>query len=147
MAKIESTVTIARPLEDVFGYFLAVEENVPRTNPEVEWVVKSPDGPTRVGTTLRSRGKTLGKVRETTIRFTAIVPNEKIQFEGHVGPMRPRCAFTFAQRDEGTKVTFHGDPHPIGPFKVLSPVFARIGRRVWGERLSRAKAALEALPS
>jgi hypothetical protein len=61
MAEIESKVTIARPREEVFGYFLALEENVPRTNPDVEWVVKTPDGPTRVGTTLRSRGKVIGQ--------------------------------------------------------------------------------------
>jgi uncharacterized membrane protein len=47
MAKIETTVTIARPREEVFSYFLTLEQNVPKTNPDVEWVVKSPDGPTR----------------------------------------------------------------------------------------------------
>jgi uncharacterized protein YndB with AHSA1/START domain len=143
MVKIESQVTIARPPEEVFGYFLALDENVPKTNPDVEWVVKTPDGPTRVGTTLRSRGRSLGKVRETTMRFTEIVPNERIRFEAVVGPMRPNCTFTFDQTDGGTTVTFRGDPNPVGVFKMLSPVFKRIGQKVWSERLARAKAALE----
>jgi uncharacterized protein YndB with AHSA1/START domain len=143
MAKIESKVTIARPREEVFGYFLTLDENVPKSNPDVEWVLKTPDGPTGVGTTLRSRGKSLGRTRETMMRFTAIVPNETIEFEAEVGPMRPRCAFTFDQSDGGTRVTFRGDPHPVGPFKLLSPVFVRVGQRVWAERLTRAKAALE----
>ena len=144
MAEIETTVTIERPREEVFGYFLALEENVPKTNPDVEYVVKTPDGPTVVGTTLRSRGRSLGRVRETSMRFTAILPNEKIQFEAEVGPMRPRCVFTFDPTDGGTRVTFRGDPNPVGPFKVLSPLFARMGRRVWAQRLTRAKVALEA---
>ena len=143
MAEIESKVTIARPREEVFGYFLALEENVPRTNPDVEWFVKTPAGPTRVGTTLRSRGKSLGRTRETTMRFTAIVPNETIRFEAEVGPMRPRCVFSFDPTDGGTRVTFRGDPNPIGLFKLLSPLFIRVGQRVWGERLARAKATLE----
>jgi len=147
MAEIESRVTIARPREEVFGYFLALEENVPRTNPDVEWVVKTPDGPTRVGTTLRSRGKSLGRTRETTMRFTTIVPNETIQFEAEVGPMRPRCVFSFDPTGDGTRVTFRGDPNPIGLFKLLSPLFIRVGQRVWGERLARAKATLEASAS
>jgi hypothetical protein len=41
-------------------------------------------------------------------------------------------------------VTFRGDPNPVGPFKLLSPLFARIGQQVWAERLARAKTALEA---
>jgi hypothetical protein len=147
MAKIESTVTIARRPEDVFRYFLTLDENVPKTNPDVEWIVKTPNGPTGVGTILRSRGKSLGRVRETTMRFTAIVPNEKIQFEAEVGPMRPVCIFTFDQTERGTKVTFRGDPNPVGAFRVLSPLFVRIGRHVWSERLARAKTTLEATPS
>jgi uncharacterized protein YndB with AHSA1/START domain len=134
MAKIESKVTIARPREEVFGYFLTLEENVPKTNSDVEWVEKTPDGPTGVGTTLRARGKSLGRIRETTMRFTAIVPNEKIEFEAEIGPMRPNCAFLFGQAHAGTTVTFQDDPNPVGPFKLLSPVFTRIGRQVWAER-------------
>lgn len=144
MAKIESKVTIARPQEEVFGYFLTLDENVPKTNRDVEWVVKTPDGPTEVGTTLRARGKSLGRIRETTMRFTAIVPNEKIEFEAEVGPMRPNCAFIFDQTHGGTRVTFRGDPNPVGPFKLLSPLFTRIGQQVWAGRLARAKTALEA---
>ena len=147
MARIESTVTIARRPEEVFDYFLTLDENVPKTNPHVEWMVKSPDGPTQVGTTLRSRGKSLGRVRETTMRFTAIVPNEKIQFEAEVGPMRPRSEFNFDQTDGGPRVTFRGDPNPVGAFKVLSPLFVRVGQQVWRERLARAKATLETSPA
>jgi hypothetical protein len=147
MAKIESTVTIARARADVFGYFLALDENVPRSNPDVESVVKTPDGPTQAGTTFRFRGKVLGRVRDTTTRFTAVVPDEEIQFEGVVGPMRPKCVLTFDQAGAGTRVTFRGDPNPAGPFKLLSPLFTYKGQQVWSERLARAKAALEASPS
>ena len=78
------------------------------------------------------------------MRFTAIVPNEKIEFEAEVGPMRPNCAFIFDQVHGGTSVTFQGDPNPVGPFKLLSPLFTRIGHQVWAGRLARTKTALEA---
>jgi polyketide cyclase/dehydrase/lipid transport protein len=143
MARIKSTVIIARAREQVFGYFLALEENIPRSNPDVEWVSKSPEGPTRVGTTLRSRGKTLGRVRETTMRFTGIAPPETIEFEAEVGPMRPKGVFTFDEVEAGTRVTFRGDPNPVGPFKLLTPLFNHVGRHVWDERLARAKSMLE----
>ena len=44
MARMRSMVTIARPVEEVFGFFLALDENVPRTDPTVESVVKDPAG-------------------------------------------------------------------------------------------------------
>ena len=143
MAMMESHVTIDRPPEEVFKYFLTLDEHVPKTNPDVEWMIKTPDGPTRVGTTIRSRGKSLGKIRETTMRFTEIAPNDRIRFEATIGPLRPTCTFTFAKTNKGTSVTFHGDPNPVGPFKVLTPVFKRVGQHLWSERLARAKAVLE----
>jgi Polyketide cyclase / dehydrase and lipid transport len=144
VATIQSVITIERPREEVFGYFLHLDENVPRTNPDVEWVVKTPSGETGVGTTFRSRGKALGKVRDTTMRFTDVVPNQEIRFEAEVGPIRPIGRFTFDGTEGGTRVTFHGDPKPVGLFKVATPILVLIGRKVWRERLARAKATLEA---
>jgi uncharacterized protein YndB with AHSA1/START domain len=144
VAAIVSTVTIERPREEVFGYFMALDTNIPRTNPDVEWVVKTPGEATGVGTTFRSRGKSLGKVRETTMRFTGVVPNEEIRFEAEVGPMRPTGQFAFDETEGGTRVTFRGDPNPVGFFKVATPILVLVGRRVWHERLVRAKTTLEA---
>jgi Polyketide cyclase / dehydrase and lipid transport len=143
MAKVQSVITIERPPEEVFGYFMALDENVPRTNPDVEYVVKTSSGESGVGTTFRSRGRALGKVRDTTMRFTRVVPNREIGFEAEVGPMRPTGLFRFDPAERGTRVTFRGDPNPVGLFKVATPIFVRIGRRVWRERLARAKATLE----
>ena len=147
MAKMESTVTIARPVEEVFGFFLALDENAPKTDPSAGSVVKSPEGPAGPGTTFRFRQQTLGKVRETTTRFTAVERNQKIEFEAEIGPMRPKCDLTFEQTNEGTRVTFRGDSNPVGPLKLISPLLNRKGQQVWGQRLARVKDVLEALPA
>ncbi len=144
MARMESTVTIARPVEEVFGFFLAIDENAPKTDPGAGSVVKTPEGPTGPGTTFRFRQQTLGKMRETTTRFTAVEPNRKIEFEAEIGPMRPNGDLTFEQTDGGTRVTFRGDSNPVGPLKLLNPLFNRKGQQVWGQRLARIKTVLEA---
>ncbi len=120
MARMESTVTIARPVEEVFAFFLALDENAARVDPSATSVVKTPDGPAQAGTTFRFRQKNL------------------------IGPMRPKCALTFDQTHEGTKVTFRGDSIPVGPFKFLSPLLNRKGQQVWSQRLTRTKTVLEA---
>ena len=132
MARMRSMVTIARPVEEVFGFFLALDENVPRTDPTVESVVKDPAGPTRAGTTFRFRQHSLGKQRETTTRFTKIDPDQAIEFEARIGPMRPKCSLTFA-----------GDSMPIGPLKLFSSLLNRKGQQVWDKRLARIKTVLE----
>ena len=143
MAKMESTVVIARPVEEVFNFFLILEISAPKTDPSVGTVVKTPDGPAGPGTTFRFRQQNLGKVRETTTRFTAIEPNRRIAFEAEIGPMRPQCDLTFEQTGAGTNVTFRGDSMPHGPLKLLSPLANIKGQQVWGQRLARIKTVLE----
>jgi carbon monoxide dehydrogenase subunit G len=144
MAKMESTATIARPVEEVFRFFLDLEENAPKTDPGVGSVVKTPAGPTGAGTTFRFRGQRLGKLRETTTTFTAVEPERKIEFDAEIGPMRPKCSLTFEQADSGTRVTFRGDSNPVGPLRPLTPLFDRKGQQVWSQRLTRIKTVLEA---
>jgi hypothetical protein len=132
MTRMQSSIVIARPVEEVFAFFLALDESARQTDPSVESVIKTPDGPPGAGTTFRLRQHNLGEMRETTTRFTAVEPDRKIEFEAEIGPMRPRCQLLFEPAGEGTRVTFGGDSNPIGPLKILSPVFNRKGQQVWG---------------
>ena len=146
MAKVESTVTIARPAEEVFRFFLDLDKNAAKTDPNVESVVKTPEGPTGPGTTFRFRQKALGKMRDTTTTFISLEPNRKIEMEARLGPLRPKGAITFDEANGGTTVVVRLNPNPVGALRLLSPVFARIGQKVWDERLARLKAAMESSP-
>jgi Polyketide cyclase / dehydrase and lipid transport len=143
MARMESAVMIARPLDAVFAAFVALDELAPKIDPTVQSVLKTPDGPVGPGTTFQLRQHNLGKVRETTTRFTAVQLNRKIEFEAEIGPMRPKCDLTFEQTDSGTRVTFRGDSNPPAAFKLLSPLLNRKGQQVWSQRLAQIKAVLE----
>jgi Polyketide cyclase / dehydrase and lipid transport len=56
MASFENTVTIRRPVEDVFA-FLADFENVPAWNPAIVETRKVSPGPVGVGTTYRQTSR------------------------------------------------------------------------------------------
>lgn len=146
MAEMESRVDIARPVQEVFAFFLALDETAPKVDPGAS-VVRAPTGPVVPGTTFRFRRQHQGKARESVTRYTAIEPNREIAFEAEIGPMRPRCALTFEPTRGGTRVTFRGDAHPRGVFAVLSPLFNRRGQQVWSRRLERIKAVLETAAS
>ena len=62
------------------------------------------------------------------MRYTTVEPNRKIEFEAMVGPISPTARLTFEQANGATKVIFRGEPNPVGPFKVLSPLIGRQGQ-------------------
>jgi uncharacterized protein YndB with AHSA1/START domain len=137
MGTVESTVTIARPPEDVFGFFLDVDKYGMK---RVESVLKGPDGPTEAGTLFRFNH---GTGRETTMRFTSLEANRKIEFEEKVGPLRPEGTFLIEPAEGGSKLTVRVAPNPIGPLKVASRLISVIGQRLWDKRLVRIKTAIE----
>jgi len=143
MAKMESSVVIARPVAEVFDFFLDLDANASKVDPTAGSVVKTPAGPTGPGTTFRFRQRSLGRTRETMTRFTAVEPARRIEFEAEIGPMRPMCDLTFAETASGTAVTFRGDSNPPGPLALFNPLLNRKGQQVWSRRLARIKAVLE----
>ena len=67
MGRIESSITIGRPVEDVYRHFLELDQNA--TDPDTESVDKEPPGPTQPGTLFRFHH---AKGRESTMRFVSI---------------------------------------------------------------------------
>ena len=140
---IQSEVVIARPVEEVFDFFLNLDDSAPRVDPELVSVVRAPDGPVKPGTTFQFRQKMFGRPRETTTRFTAIEPNRTIRFEAVLGPIRPTATLMFEQARTGTRVSFSAESNPVGPFKLLATLINRKGQREWDDRLRRVKSVLE----
>jgi len=139
VATFESTVTIARPVEDVFRFFFEFDKNAGSLG--IDSVVKEPEGPTGVGTTFHLREGSRGG--EAITRFTSIDPNMKIGFDGKVGPLRPIGAYIFESVEGGTRLTVRVDGNPVGALKIAAPLLKLIGKRVWDKRLVRIKTVLE----
>src|SRR5215203_5683848 len=141
---MESTVIIERPVEEVFGFVLDLT-NIPSTDPSVRSVEKTSEGPIEAGSTflMRQEAPPMGKVREATVRYTAVEPDRNIEFEAMVGPISPTARLTFEQANGETRVRFRGEPNPVGPLKVLSPLISRQGQRMWDKRLAGLKSTLE----
>ena len=143
MGVIRSEIRIERPVEAVYGYFANPDRYVAQASPDVESVVRVDAGPTQAGSTFRFRHSD-GPVRESTSRFTVVRANRELQFEGVVGVLRPWNQLLFEPSQGATTVRFAGTANPTGPARVLSPLVSRIGRRLWAERLAKAKSFLEA---
>jgi uncharacterized protein YndB with AHSA1/START domain len=138
MSRVKSEVTIARPAEAVYAFLLDLDEHA--SDPDTASVDREPAGPTVAGTTFRFHH---AKGRETSMVYTALDPNRRIDFEGDVGPLRPRGAFVLEGGGSTTTLRVDVDAQPQGALRLASPVVSLIGKRIWDKRLARIKASLE----
>jgi uncharacterized protein YndB with AHSA1/START domain len=84
MATFQNTVTIQRPVEDVFA-FLADFENVPRWNKAILRTRKTSPGPVEVGTTYR-QVRTVPSTSEEGFEVTGFEPPRRLEVHGDIGP-------------------------------------------------------------
>ncbi len=143
MGTIRSEIHINKPAETVYDYFANPDRDIARATPDIESVERLSPGPTAPGSTFRFVHAG-GPVRESTSRFTVVQPPRELEFEGVVGPLRPWNQLTFDAADGVTTVRFTGRANPTGPLRLLVPLVSMMGRRLWNERLAKAKAVLEA---
>ena len=140
---MRAAIEIARPVDAVYGFFLDMERNIVATDPTVESVVKTTEGPLGPGTSFLIRQPVMGKVREQTMRVIAAEPDRRIEMEAAFGPVRPLIQLTFEPVASATRVTFTGNSRPVGAFKLVPFLMDRIGQRNWERRLRLIKAHLE----
>lgn len=142
-AQVNSTVVIGRSREDVYSYVIDVPTNGPEWAPDLESAIKTTDGPISAGTTFQQVQHMMGKRRTTLLTFTAVEPNRRIDAEFKPGPMTVTMSVTFDEDEAGTRVTARGEANARGLFKMLTPVFARQGQKIWDARLAQLKRVLE----
>ena len=145
MAHAQETVTVGRPVEDVFAY-LADGRNNPRWRDgvvEIERVA----GDGGVGTTYRQVLKGPGgRPIEGDYRVTAYQPPNLLAFEVVAGPVRPRGRFDLTSAGgDATTLTFTLDAEPKGIMKLFGGMIGK-QMRTEVEHLSDLKSDLERRP-
>jgi len=139
----ERTVTIRRPVDQVFAY-LADGTNDPQWRSGVLEIERTSDAD-GVGTVYRQVLAGPGGRRIAgDYRVTVFDPPRRFEFQVIAGPARPRGSFAFTPRgDDTTEVRFALDVHPRGLTVLLTPMIAAQMRKEVGA-LDKAKRILEA---
>ena len=104
MPSARSSITVARPVSDVFAY-VADLSNARAWRPAVLDVeLASGDG---LGAVYRQGVKGPGGRRiAADITVTAFEPNRRLAFQTVAGPVRPSGEYRFSETPGGTEVTF-----------------------------------------
>jgi uncharacterized membrane protein len=126
MPAAEHTVTVERPIEEVFA-FLADAENDPRWRSAVLDIARvEGDG---VGARYRQGVKgPMGRRVPADFEISEYAPPRAIGFRGTAGPVRPDGRYELEPVDGGTRVRFSLSFQPRGVARLMSPSVARAMR-------------------
>jgi uncharacterized protein YndB with AHSA1/START domain len=142
MPHAENSITIDRPIEDVFAY-LADGTNNPRWRPGV-LSIEPASGSGGTGTTYRQKLRGPGgRTIDGDYEVTQFEPPNRLEFRVIAGPARPTGRFTLTEDRPGrTTVTFALDLRPTGLMRLMSGMVARTMRSEVAQ-LSALKADVE----
>lgn len=142
MPHAEHSVTVDRPIGDVFAY-LADGTNNPCWRAGVLSIERTSAGD-GAGATYRQKLRGPGgRAIDGDYRITAFDPPTLVEFEVTAGPARPTGRFALAEAGPGrTTVTFSLDLTPTGLMRLMSGMIGRTMRSEVGQ-LAQLKAELE----
>jgi len=143
MIKLESSVVINRPIEEVFE-FADNPENEPLWQQATQEAELSSEGPMGVGTTLRRVTRFLGRTIESTSEVTEYEVSRKRGGRSTSGPMPYEFVEIYESVEGGTKITATGQIDVGGFFKLAEPVIARMAKRQQEASFANLKDLLEA---
>lgn len=141
--RIEESVEINRPLDEVYEY-VANPENLPEWTGTVIETHKETPGPHLEGSTFTSVGKFLGRRVESPFEVTV---HESPRLHSHKstgGPFPSEWTLTFEKVAGGTRYTQVAEGEPGGFFGLVEPLLERVGRRQLRTDLENLKDLLEA---
>ena len=141
MIRIQASVTMNRPLEEVFR-FMTNHQNA------LQW--QSGLLEARVTNDVVGVGKTwvdvvqfLGRRLEIASELTEFEPLRTVGFKSTSGPIPLEGRYAFEPDGAGTKVTFTMQGEVGGFFKLAEPIVTRSTQRQWETNLANLKDLLE----
>jgi uncharacterized protein YndB with AHSA1/START domain len=122
MIKIERTITIHRPLSEVFAYLCDIEHG-PQYISGQRAAQKTSTGPMGVGTTFVTTGKFLRQSgNNEVIEFE---PNSRLTWKATSGA-RATTNWNFKPSGESTRVTFTRTSDTAGLLRLAEPMMERL---------------------
>lgn len=128
MTRIEGSIVINRPPEDVFD-FVADEHNEPRFNPGMVRVEKLTPGPVGAGTRWRTTLESRGHPITMDVEVTEYARPCRLGTTSTLSAAQITGRLTFAAHPTGTRMSWSWQLRPKGLLRVLTPVLGPLGRR------------------
>jgi uncharacterized membrane protein len=143
MSKIERSIVIERPLEEVWDFVQDTSKDAMWQTTLVESQVLT-EGPRRVGTQVQEVRRFLGVQIPMTLELTEFEPRHRSSLRAVSGGIPLSGSYLLEPLDGGTKLTVTGQLEAHRLFKLAEQVFARMTSRELEASLGHLKDLLEA---
>ncbi len=143
MFTIQQSVTIARPVEEVFA-FLADPANIPCWRKDV--VEARCGAPLHAGSEFEEI-LNFGGRKAQTFRVDVFEANKTLEVAAIAGlGIRPTQRYSLSSRDAHTTVSIRVTVRTLGVFRVLEPLLPRMIAAKWRDYSERLRELLESRP-
>ncbi|MFH1183839.1 MAG: SRPBCC family protein [Chloroflexota bacterium] len=124
MIRLETSIVINRPIEEVFTYVTNLENNIKWMTGVIAAHMTSAE-PIKQGSTYKFNIKTMGMTMETSGEVTAYERPGKYAWKATSGPFPMSGMTTFEPAEGGTRVTDMIEAEPGGFFKLAEPLLMK----------------------
>jgi uncharacterized protein YndB with AHSA1/START domain len=142
MARIEESVEINRPIDQVFAYVTDIK-NLSKWEPAILEVEQTSSGQIGIGTTFKGANKVMGRGMPFTSKVTDYLPNKKWSETISSGSTLIDLYWTFDSVGGGTKFIEVYDMKIGGFLRLFSSMIIGSMRRQLKLDLSKLKSTLE----
>lgn len=122
MIKVEGSVVITRPIEQVWKFLTSVE-NASKWDTNIVEAKQTSDGPVGLGTTVEAVSESRGKRRILKVEVTEYEMNKRVAWtvvDPRLGT--GKSIYTFESVGSGTRLSKLSEVEPKGFFKLLTPI-------------------------
>ena len=141
--RLEATIMINRPAEDIFA-FLNIPENHVKFVPGMLEFKKTSPGPLgQVGATVRGVRQFLGRSMELPYEITEYDPGNRLGMKGAMGPITFEDGYVLDPMGDSTRVKFWLELTLTGLMKLAKPFVLLLGKTHATETLVNLKSTLE----
>jgi Polyketide cyclase / dehydrase and lipid transport len=142
MQTFKNTVTIQKPVEEVFA-FLANFENIPRWNYAIEQTSKASAGPVGVGTKYRQTRSVPSRSTED-FEVTVFEPARRLGIQGQIGPFSARISYLLEAAAGTTRLVNNVELDPSSAaMGLLAPLATPKIKAAVAQNLGKLKLVLE----
>jgi hypothetical protein len=144
MQTFQNTLTIARPVGEVFA-FLADLRNIPRWNYAIAGTVPTSPGPAGVGATYRQT-RTIPRRSEESLQITVFQPPTRLAVQGQLGPFRATASYLLEPVPSGTRLANDVELEPLSALlRPIGPLAAPRIKAAVARNLGTLKELLEGI--
>ena len=142
MIRVEHTVDIDRPIEEVFA-FMADVENLTRWAENTIEARQTSEGPVSAGTTCTVRSKAMGRVMAHYFVVTEHEPHTRYAAKSTSGPFPMEMRYSLEPSNGGTRVHTVSEADLGGIARIAAPVLTGMARKQIAIDHRKLKAMLE----